>query len=240
MIEARRRCLDDERSYFESDWKPDNWPASYRFLFVRRKVRRQIKGPLQLDLFEPRALDHEYRVLVTNKTGLASGDAPLSLRPRCSGRDFCRGQAAGRAGPDPDPASGRPPDGHLGGDDDPQPRTPSADARHNPRTRYSRAQRPAAWTFQSLATLRHRLIEPKGEKEPVSCSRSAQTSSLISAHLELIYATLGFTDQKKDIANGIIAVWLVEPTTIAISQNKEEAATILSKGCDLRKFLLGA
>ena len=56
MIAARRRWLplDGERSYFESDWNPDSWSASYRFLFVRRKVRRQVKGALQLDLFEPR------------------------------------------------------------------------------------------------------------------------------------------------------------------------------------------
>ena len=46
MIAARRRWLplDGERSYFESDWNPDSWSASYRFLFVRRKVRRQVKG----------------------------------------------------------------------------------------------------------------------------------------------------------------------------------------------------
>ena len=65
MIEARRgwRPLEDDRAYSESDWKPDNWPASYRFLFLRRKVRRQIKGPLQLDLFGPRSLDHDHRPL---------------------------------------------------------------------------------------------------------------------------------------------------------------------------------
>ena len=62
MIAARRRWLplDGERSYFESDWNPDSWSASYRFLFVRRKVRRQVKGALQLDLFEPREIDHDY------------------------------------------------------------------------------------------------------------------------------------------------------------------------------------
>ena len=43
------------------------WPASYRFLLVRRAVARQTKEALQLDLFEPRHIDHEYRVLVTNK-----------------------------------------------------------------------------------------------------------------------------------------------------------------------------
>ena len=52
--------------------KPD-WPVSYRFLFVHRKVQHQIKGPLQLDLFEPRSFDQDYHVLVTNKTGSVRG-----------------------------------------------------------------------------------------------------------------------------------------------------------------------
>jgi len=73
MIESRRRWrhLDGERFYFESDWKPKSWPATYRFLFMRHKVRRQVKGPLQLDLFEPRDVDYDYRVVVTNKMGSA-------------------------------------------------------------------------------------------------------------------------------------------------------------------------
>ena len=67
----RWRHLDGERFYFESDWKPKSWPATYRFLFVRQKERRQVKGALQLDLFVPRSFDYDYRVVVTNKTGSA-------------------------------------------------------------------------------------------------------------------------------------------------------------------------
>ena len=69
QIETRQRWryLDEHCSYFESDWKPESWPACYRFLFVRRAVPRQTKQALQLDLFEPRHIDHEYRVVVTNK-----------------------------------------------------------------------------------------------------------------------------------------------------------------------------
>ena len=171
MIEARRRwrCLDGERSYFESDWKPDNWPALYRFLFVRRKVRRQIKGPLQLDLFEPRALDHEYRVLVTNKTGSARG--VLRFHYGRGAQEGIFAEAKQQAGLDLIPTRRLVANRMV---------TLAAMMAHNlgrqvqmlayPRTRYSRAQRPAAWTFQSLATLRHRFIqragrltEPKGE-----------------------------------------------------------------------------
>ena len=58
-IESRKRWryLDEERSYFESAWKPASWPATYRFVFVRRTVKRQTKEPLQLDLFQPRETD---------------------------------------------------------------------------------------------------------------------------------------------------------------------------------------
>ena len=163
MIEALRRwrCLDGERSYFESDWKPDNWPALYRFLFVRRKVRRQIKGPLQLDLFEPRALDHEYRVLVTNKTGSARG--VLRFHYGRGAQEGIFAEAKQQAGLDLIPTR------RLVAN---RMATLAAMMAHNlgrqvqmlthPRTRYSRAQRPAAWTFQSLATLRHRLIQRAG------------------------------------------------------------------------------
>ncbi len=171
MIEARRRwrCLDGERSYFESDWKPDNWPASYRFLFVRRKVRRQIKSPLQLDLFEPRSFDHDYRVLVTNKTGSARG--VLRFHYGRGAQEGMFAEAKQQAGLDLIPTRRLVANLMV---------TLAAMMAHNlgrqvqilthPRTRYSRAQRPAAWTFQSLGTLRHRFIqragrltEPKGE-----------------------------------------------------------------------------
>jgi hypothetical protein len=54
-----------------SDWKPTSWPATYRFLFVRHQVQRQGKEPLQLDLFEPRDFDYDYRVVITNKIASA-------------------------------------------------------------------------------------------------------------------------------------------------------------------------
>ena len=171
MIEARRRwrSLDGERAYFESDWKPDNWPASYRFLFVRRKVRRQIKGPLQLDLFEPRSFDHDYRVLVTNKTGSARG--VLRFHYGRGAQEGMFAEAKQQAGLDLIPTRRLVANRMI---------TLAAMMAHNlgrevqmlthPRTRYSGAQRPAAWTFQNLGTLRHRFIqragrltEPKGE-----------------------------------------------------------------------------
>jgi len=72
-VDSRLRWnrLDDEWSYFEIDWKPKTWPQRRRFIAVRHKIPARRKGPLQLDLFEPRDRDYDYRVIVTNKTASA-------------------------------------------------------------------------------------------------------------------------------------------------------------------------
>lgn len=70
IIETRKRWrrLDESWSYFETDWKAKSWQESYRFLFVRQKQKKQRKGALQLDLFEPCSYEYTYKVIVTNKT----------------------------------------------------------------------------------------------------------------------------------------------------------------------------
>jgi len=70
MVEGRHRwrTLDERWSYFERSWKPDVWDDTYRFVFLRQRVKKQRKGPLQLDLFEPKDYDYDYKVIVTNKT----------------------------------------------------------------------------------------------------------------------------------------------------------------------------
>ena len=69
LVEGRRRWrrIDDEMSFFESQWKPDSWSKRYRFVFIRKRVRRQNKAPLQLDLFVPHEQGYEFKVIVTNK-----------------------------------------------------------------------------------------------------------------------------------------------------------------------------
>lgn len=69
IIEARKRWrrIDDTWSYFECDWKPDCWTQSFRIVVVRQKKAVPIKGPIQLDLFEPRSHEYDYQVTVTNK-----------------------------------------------------------------------------------------------------------------------------------------------------------------------------
>ena len=156
MIESRRRWrhLDGERCYFESDWKPKSWPATYRFLFVRHQVRRQVKGPLQLDLFEP-------RVVVTNKMG--SARSVLLFHHGRGSQEGIFAEARQHAGLDLIPTR------RLVGN---QMVTLCAMMAHNlgreiqmlahPRSTYSRAKRPAAWLFQTLDTLRHRFIQRAG------------------------------------------------------------------------------
>ena len=55
-------------SVCEASWKPKSWKQSYRCVFVRKRVRRQNKQPIQLDLFVPHAYDYEFKVIVTNQT----------------------------------------------------------------------------------------------------------------------------------------------------------------------------
>ena len=171
MIVSRQRWrrLDAEWSYFDSDWKPTSWPATYRFLFVRHKVHRQQKGPLQLDLFEPRDFDYDYRVVATNKTGWAGN--VLRFHHGRGSQEGLLGEAKQHSGLDLIPTR------RLAAN---QLVTLCAMMAHNlgreiqmlatPRDTYSHAKRPAAWVFQTLATLRHRFIrragrltEPQGE-----------------------------------------------------------------------------
>jgi hypothetical protein len=73
MMEQRRRWrkLGGAFSYWETHWRPDKWPTKFRFLFLRQKIQKQRKGPLQLDLFEPISYDYDYKVIITNKTSSA-------------------------------------------------------------------------------------------------------------------------------------------------------------------------
>lgn len=73
LVESRSRWeqIDEKWSFFESEWKPQSWDKKFRFIFIRQKVLLQRKGELQLDLFEPREQDYDFKVIVTNKTETA-------------------------------------------------------------------------------------------------------------------------------------------------------------------------
>lgn len=73
IVEGRRHwhALGKDLCYFESEWKPECWDRRYRLLFIRQRRPAPHKGPLQLDLFAPKEHLFEYKVIATNKTNSA-------------------------------------------------------------------------------------------------------------------------------------------------------------------------
>jgi hypothetical protein len=73
LIESRHhwKRLDGEWDYFESDWTPKCWENRCRFLFLRHRVKKQRKQPVQLELFVPHEQGYEFKVIATNKRGKA-------------------------------------------------------------------------------------------------------------------------------------------------------------------------
>lgn len=69
MLQGRRRWkfFSSEFSYFDTPWKPKSWDSRFRFLFIRRVVKKQSKEPVQLDLFVPHEYGYAFKVIVTNK-----------------------------------------------------------------------------------------------------------------------------------------------------------------------------
>jgi hypothetical protein len=69
IIEARRAWwpLGVDRWGFQLWWKPKAWNHSFRFVFVRTRVKKQYKEPIQLDLFVPHQFGYEFKVIVSNK-----------------------------------------------------------------------------------------------------------------------------------------------------------------------------
>jgi Transposase DDE domain group 1 len=163
MIEHRKRWrkIDKQCSYFETDWKPKSWNASCRFIFIRKKTKKQYKGPLQLHLFEPRDFNYDYKVIVTNKT--ESAKTVVLFHNGRGSQEGIFGDAKNDADLDVIPSR------RLAGN---QMFTLCAMMAHNlsrevqmlatPSARRTLPKRPAAWPFERLDTLRHRIIQRAG------------------------------------------------------------------------------
>lgn len=163
MIEQRKRWrrIDNDWSYFEAKWKPKSWDTTYRFIFTRKKTKKQYKGPLQLHLFEPRDFDHDYKVIITNKT--ESAKRVVVFHNGRGSQEAIFGDAKNDAGLDVIATR------RLAGN---QIFTLCAMMAHNlsreiqmlanPASPRALPKRPAAWTFQTLDTLRHRIIQRAG------------------------------------------------------------------------------
>jgi len=72
MAQSRARWTpipggDRQSGAFDRMWKPKSWRRKARFVFVRTANPKQAKGPLQLDLFEPKEYGYDFKCLVTNK-----------------------------------------------------------------------------------------------------------------------------------------------------------------------------
>ena len=163
MIENRKRwrIIDDEWSYFETSWKPKSWDTKYRFIFTRRKNKKQIKGPLQLDLFEPRDFNFDYKVIVTNKK--ESAKSIVIFHNGRGSQEAIFGDAKSDVALDVIPCK------RLIAN---QVFTLCSLMAHNlsreiqmlktPPVHRAKPKRPAVWTFQRLDTIRHRIIQRAG------------------------------------------------------------------------------
>ena len=164
VIEARKRWrrIDGDLSYFESDWKPDKWNHCYRLLIVRKRVRKQTKGPLQLDLFTPIGRNFEYKVVATDMTG-DPGDVLLFHNGRGS-QEKLFGEAKQHAALDVIATRGKVGNqvftlagmlAHNLGRELQMAARPAAD-------RGNLDKRPARWEFDSLGTIRQHLLHNAG------------------------------------------------------------------------------
>ena len=163
MIEQRKRWhrIDKQWSFFETEWKPKSWDSAFRFIFTRKKTKRQHKGPMQLHLFEPRDFNYDYKVIVTNKSEFAK-TVVLFHNGRGS-QEAIFGDAKNDAALDAIPTK------RLAGN---QIFTLCAMMAHNlsrelqmlaaPSASRALPKRPAAWAFEKLDTLRHRIIQRAG------------------------------------------------------------------------------
>ena len=187
IIEQRKRwrSIDKQWSYFETTWKPKSWITTYRFIFTRKRHKKQHKGPLQLDLFEPRDFNYDYKVIVTNKT--ESAKTVVLFHNGRGSQEAIFGDAKTDAALNVIPCR------RLAGN---QIFTICAMMAHNlsreiqmlaqPSASRSLAKRPAVCAFARLDTLRHRIIQragrltrPQGELTLTMSANQAVRSDLM-------------------------------------------------------------
>ena len=163
MIEGRRRwrTFDAERSFFERSWHPKSWTRSYRFVFIRQRVARQRKGPVQLDLFVPHEAGFDFKVIITNK-GVGAGTV-LRFHEGRGAQEGVFGELKSHCAMGHVPVRRR-----LGN----QLYLLAGLFAHNlvrelqmrteDRTRHTTAHRAALWTFEGVDTIRKTLLQRAG------------------------------------------------------------------------------
>lgn len=163
IIAARRRWrrIDANLSFFESDWKPEKWSRRYRVLIIRKRTHKQIKGPLQLDLFRPVDHDFEYKAIAAKAEGPA--ESVLSFHNGRGSQEKLFGEGKQHAALDVIATRRK-----IGN----QVFTLAGMLAHNlcrelqMATRLAErgdlSKRPARWEFESLGTLRQHLLHNAG------------------------------------------------------------------------------
>jgi hypothetical protein len=156
------RKIDEQWSCFEDDWKPDCWNKRYRMILLRQRKPLQRKGPMQLDLFEPRDDEFEYKAIATNKTGTA--ESVLFFHNGRGSQEKIFGEAKQHVALDYIATR------RLVAN---QVFTLAGMFAHNlgrelqmatrPAERGTLPKRPACWELQSLGTLRQHLLHTAGE-----------------------------------------------------------------------------
>jgi hypothetical protein len=163
IIENRKRwrTIDDEWSFFETNWKPKSWDSKYRFIFVRRKNKKQQKGPIQLHLFEPRDTVFDYKVIVTNKK--ESAKSVVLFHNGRGSQEAIFADAKNDAGLNVIPTR-RLPGNQIFALCSVIAHNLSREVQMLSSSPTVRAlpKRPAVWAFQKLDTLRHRIIQRAG------------------------------------------------------------------------------
>ena len=193
MVEGRRRWrrIDEELSFFESQWKPKSWSERYRFLFIRKRVRRQNKEPIQLDRFVPHEEGYDFKVIVTNKRVRAK--RVVVFHEGRGSQEGIFAELKSHCQMEYVPVTTR-----VGN----QIYLLSAMFAHNltrelqmlahPPQRGTTAKRTALWTFQQLQTIRRNLIQRAGRllrphgKLVLSMNENAALETELSHYLEAL------------------------------------------------------
>ena len=177
----------------ELDWKPKRWARGARFVCVRKTVASRQLGPLQLDLFLPQVLGHEFKVIVTNKA--VSAATVLAFHNGRGAQEGVFAQLKTQCHIDYVPCR------RLVGN---QIFLLAGVIAHNlgrelqmvtrPVERPTTPKRMALWRFHELQTLRRtlfaragRLTRPQGELT-LTISANAEVQSEIRRHLEALQA----------------------------------------------------
>ena len=150
-----------EVSHFERCWKPKSWEHRARFVFIRSRVKKQRKGPLQLDLFEPVEEGFDYKVVVSNK-GCRAGRV-ASFHEGRGYQEKIFGEIKSQAQMDYIPARRRVANEvYLQCSLLAHNLARELQMRAAPATRGTTARRTVRWIFEELSSLRSKIIQRAG------------------------------------------------------------------------------